>query len=86
MKPRGTLARGLRRRVGSPHRRATHVIQGGSQMSEPDPRVVRLVQQLDQERQLRIKAERKVQLLIANIARMKQLNAADAKKAEQRPR
>jgi hypothetical protein len=55
-------------------------------MSEPDPRVVRLVQQLDQERQLRIKAERKVQLLIANIARMKQLNAADAKKAEQRPR
>jgi hypothetical protein len=55
-------------------------------MSEPDPRVVRLVKELDQERTRRIKAERLATSLQARFAWLKaQRVAADAKEPEHRP-
>jgi hypothetical protein len=54
-------------------------------MSElPDPRVVRLVQQLDEERTRRIKAERKAATLVAQFAALKAKRAAAKPKPEQR--
>jgi hypothetical protein len=55
-------------------------------MSEPDPRLLNAVRAADEERARRIAAERKVQMLTANIARMKKLHATDANKEVQRPR
>jgi hypothetical protein len=54
-------------------------------MSEPDPRLIKLVQQLDAERTRRVKAERKAATLQVQFAALKAKHAATKTKAEQRP-
>jgi hypothetical protein len=44
-----------------------------------DPRIIRLVQQVDQERRARIAAERKASALRAVIAKMQKQRTTDAK-------
>jgi hypothetical protein len=55
-------------------------------VEQADARVVKLVRELDQERQRRVKAEQQARGLHAAFAKLKAQRTADAKPTKQRPR
>ena len=54
-------------------------------MPDPDPQVMRLVRQLDEERRARITAERQATALRATLARLKTQRTRDSKPPSEAP-